>query len=158
MENFMNHTHFLKSRSRENFTEMDRKILIPGDVPKQALLNKPERKILNFTKTRLRRKISSEDFIQIGNAVLQISLFAFLVLLLVVFSQFNSQNEFKTEDHAEAIEKIQENKPGICGTDEQFKNLRPCNRRDYLGIINDHDHDRDHSDDLKYGPVHQRES
>ena len=137
---------------------MDRKILIPGDVPKQALLNKPERKIYNFPKIRLRKKFSNEDFIQIGNAVLQISLFASLIFVLVVFSQFKTQNEFKTEDHAEAIQKIRENKPGMCGTDEQFQNLRPCNRRDYLGIINDHDHDRDHSDDLKYGPVHQRES
>ena len=99
---------------------MDRKILIPGDVPKQALLNKPERKNLNFTKTRLRKTICSEDFIQIGNAVLQISLFAFLIVVLVFFSQFKSQNEFKTEDHAETIEKIQENKPGICGNYERF--------------------------------------
>ena len=135
---------------------MDRKILIPGDVPKQALLDKSERKILNFPKTRLRGTISSEDFIQMVNAVLQISLFAFLIVVVIVFSQFKTQNELKTKLPAKLIDKIQENQSGICGNDEKFQ--IPCNRRDYLGIINDHHHDPDHSDDLKYGPVHQRES
>ena len=131
---------------------MDRKFLIPGDVPKQALLEKPERKILNFPKTRLRKNISSEDFIQMVNAVLQVSLFAFLILVVIVFPQFKTQNELKTKLPAKLIDKIEENQSGMCGNDEKFQ--IPCNRRDYLGIINDHDH----SDDLKYGPVHQRVS
>ena len=85
---------------------MGRTILIPGEVPEHAQFNKAERKIHTFLKGTIRKKLSREDFIQIGN-VLQISL---LIIVVVVYLHFKIQNEIKAADQAKVIEKILGNK------------------------------------------------
>ena len=115
-------------------------MLIPGDVPNQAKTNKSKRRI---QKNSLRKKLSSEDFIQIGNVILQISLFVTLIIVVAVYAHFKVQNELMTDQQAKAIEKLLENKTGNCNPHGK---LRPCHRTDIIGIINDH------SKDFAYGP------
>ena len=112
---------------------MERNILIPGEVPKHAQFNKAERKIQTFLKSTIRKKLSREDFIQIGNVFLQISLLM-LIIVVAVYLHFKVQNEIKAADQAKVIEKILENKPREY---RQHGKLSPCDRTDILGIIND---------------------
>ena len=110
---------------------MDRNILIPGEVPKHAGL-----KIQTFLKGTIRKKLSREDFIQIGNVFwecIQISLFLMLIIVVVVYLHFKMQNAIKAEDQAKVIEKILGNKSRECRPQGK---LSPCDRIDILGIIN----------------------
>ena len=116
-------------------------MLIPGDVPAQAKTEKSQRKfqkIQKFQKSTLRKKLSSEDFIQIGNAILQISLFVTLIIVVAVYAHFNVQNELMADEQAKAIEKLLAYNTGNCNPHE---NLRPCHRTDIMGIINDRSKD-----------------
>ena len=122
---------------------MDRNMLIPGDVPNQAKTEKPKRKIQKFQKSTLRKKLSSEDFIQIGNAILQISLFVTLIIVVAIYAHFKVQNELMADEQAKAIEKLLAYNTGNCNPHGK---LRPCHRTDIMGIINDH------SKDFAYGP------
>ena len=125
---------------------MDRNILIPGDVPAQTKTEKSQRKfqtIQKFQKSTLRKKLSSEDFIQIGNAILQISLFVTLIIVVAVCAHFKVQNELMADEQAKAIEKLLGNKTRNCNP---YGKLCPCHRTDIIGIINDR------SKDFAYGP------
>ena len=95
---------------------MDKKILIPGEVPKQAQFNKAERKIQTFLK---------------GTILLLILM---LIIVVVVYLHFKVQNEIKAADQAKVIEKILENKSREY---RQYGKLSPRDRTDILGIIND---------------------
>ena len=119
---------------------MDRNILIPGEVPKQARFNKAERKIQTFLKGTILKKPSREDFIQMGYVFSQISGFLLLIIVVVVL-HFKIQNEIKAEDQAKVIEKILENKSREY---RQHGKLSPCDRTDVLGIINDQFKDSAH--------------
>ena len=121
-------------------------MLIPGDVPAQAKTEKSQRKfqkIQKFQKSTLRKKLSSEDFIQIGNAILQISLFVTLIIVVAVYAHFKVQNELMADEQAKAIETLLANQSGNCNPHGK---LCPCPRKDIIGIINDH------SKDFAYGP------
>jgi len=120
---------------------MDRNILIPGEVPKHAQCNKAERKNQTFLKSTIRKKLSREDFIQIGNVFLQISLVLMLIFVVAVYLHFEIQNEIKAEDQAQIIEKILENQSKEC---RPHGHLRPCGRTDILGILNDQFKDSAH--------------
>ena len=125
---------------------MDRNMLIPGDVPAQAKTEKSQRKfqkIQKFQKSTLRKKLSSEDFIQIGNAILQISLFVALIIVVAVYAHFKVQNELMADEQAKAIKTLLANQSGNC---YPHGKLWPCHRTDIIGIINDR------SKDFAYGP------
>ena len=113
-------------------------MLIPGDVPAQAKTEKPKRKIQKFQKNSLRKKLSSEDFIEIGNAILQISILVTLIIVVAIYAHFKVQNELLADEQAKAIEKLLAYNTGNCNPHE---NLRPCHRTDIMGIINDRSKD-----------------
>ena len=89
-------------------------MLIPGDVPAKAKTEKPKRKIQKFEKNSLRKKLSSEDFIQIGNAILQISIFVTLIIVVAIYAHFKVQNKLLADEQAKAIEKLLAYNTGNC--------------------------------------------
>ena len=89
-------------------------MFIPGDVPAQAKTETPKRKIQKFQKNSLRKKLSSEDFIEIGNAILQISILVTLIIVVAIYAHFKVQNELLADEQAKAIEKLVAYNTGNC--------------------------------------------